>query len=95
MIAVLRAGTAEAITKFRKKMAPKKAVAKRMAGNNNKISDKQEAEFGFQELDLMAELPVGLCDDAPELTTSKWRDMLGPAVRACCQVRSSRSLAKA
>jgi len=80
--------TAEAITKFRKKMAPKKAVAKRMAGNNNKISDKQEAEFGYQELDLMAELPVGLCDDAPELTTSEKQQVIGQSMRAEKKFRS-------
>lgn len=75
--------TAEAISKFRKKIAPKKAVAKRM-----NITEKQEAEFGLQELDLMAELPVGLCDDAPELTDSEKQQVYQQSSRAEKKFRS-------
>ena len=61
------AGTSEAITRFRKKSAKKKAVARRM---KHQFSEHEKQDFINAELDLMAELPVGLCDDAPVLSES-------------------------
>eukprot|EP00658_Telonema_sp_P-2_P017584 TRINITY_DN16845_c0_g1_i1.p1 TRINITY_DN16845_c0_g1~~TRINITY_DN16845_c0_g1_i1.p1 ORF type:complete len:458 (+),score=148.30 TRINITY_DN16845_c0_g1_i1:98-1471(+) len=71
--------TSEAITRFRKKNIKKKAVAKRMG---HEFSEREKQEQVFAELNLMAELPVGLCDDAPPLTDNEAHQVDQQSIRA-------------